>query len=437
MGTIISLTVGGMDIASSKNSRGTDHGSLFQETDRGRSSSDQIDYDYFGDEDDPTIAAMEQGFSKQLSAVVQRLELLGYSLDTVRSEYEKISVETAESNKEVLAEEIEAPTEFLSFDDFLAFVLSHNVGELDDTYIDGFDEAAQQTIEGRFHGTGITAKLPRDMIDDPSSWSEKSFFNGLLSFLHPYSIARILGENPANASEPVTWQYGPLVESGWAKVSEFTANCRRRETFLIATEGSSDTAILKHAIALLRPEVVDFFRFIDMDERHPFPGTGNLLRFAEGLAKMDVHNQTVFLYDNDAEGRIAYDKTRQLGLPANMRAAILPDQESFRLFRTLGPSGAATEDINGRAAAIECYLDLERSGLPTPVVRWSSYKEEISSYQGALEQKSRYAKDFLKVARSGSPRNYDMRKIEDVVDTLISQSCDISSTARIAQFADW
>ena len=437
MGTIISLTVGGMDVASSKNTRGMDHGSLFQKDDRGRCSSDQSNYDAAEYQDNPSLLAMEQGFSKPMSDVKRRLELIGFTLDAIRAEYEMIAKEAAEQNKELLDEGLELPTEFLSFDEFLKFVTSQTIDELDDTYIDGFDEEAERKIRGRFEATGIAEKLPNDGIDEPMSWSEKSYFNGLLGFLNPYAIIRLLGENSANLSQDVVWQYGPLVKNGWAKLTEFNADCRRHETFLIATEGSSDTSILKHAFALLKPEIADFFRFIDMDERHPFPGTGNLLRFAEGLAKMDVHNQTVFLYDNDAEGLIAYNRTMKLGLPANMRATILPDQESFRRFSTLGPSGPASDDINGRAAAMECYLDLTRKGLPAPVVRWSGYREAAASYQGALEHKSKYARDFFKVKSLETQEDYNTNKLEKVLDTIIGQCCDIASTARLRQIESW
>ena len=115
-----------------------------------------------------------------------------------------------------------------------------------------------------------------------------------------------MGQNTSNLDTDVVWQYGPLVEAGWSSESEFTHEARRNQTFLVATEGSSDTHILKHAISLLRPEISDFFRFIDVSDRHPFPGTGNLLKFAEGLIKIDVQNQIVFVFDNDCEGSDAY-----------------------------------------------------------------------------------------------------------------------------------
>ena len=116
------------------------------------------------------------------------------------------------------------------------------------------------------------------------------------------------------------------------------------QTFLVATEGSSDTNILRHAFAMLRPEIGDFFRFIDVSERHPFPGTGNLLKFAEGLVKIDVHNQLVFLFDNDAEGFDAYQRLSALSLPQNMRDDSARTGRSARSFRSV-VNGSTTRDL--------------------------------------------------------------------------------------------
>jgi hypothetical protein len=84
----------------------------------------------------------------------------------------------------------------------------------------------------------------------------------------------VLAESPDNLEADLVWQYGPLgplVEAGWASESEFTPGAQRTQTFLIATEGSSDVHIIRHAFSVLRLEIADFFRFIDVSERHPFP----------------------------------------------------------------------------------------------------------------------------------------------------------------------
>ncbi len=244
----------------------------------------------------------------------------------------------------------------------------------------------------------------------------------------------MLAENAANLDALVTWQYGPLVQNGWANESEFAPGARRTQTFLIVTEGSSDAHILKHAFALLRPEIADFFRFIDVSERHPFPGTGNLLKFAEGLAKIDVHNQVAFLFDNDAEGFDAYQRLSCFSLPPNMRAVMLPELEQFRAFPARGPEGVKAADINRRAAAIECYLDVQAKGLPPAKVVWTNYKRELDAYHGALEHKETYTKAFLKQTRgtlSGSA--YDVSKILTVLDALVSEcssiAIEVSTTA--------
>jgi hypothetical protein len=249
----------------------------------------------------------------------------------------------------------------------------------------------------------------------------------LVDILHPYSVLRLLAEAKANQEAPVVWQYGPLVQAGWATEREFVPHARRSETFLIATEGSSDVHILKRALELLRPGIADFFRFIDVSESHPFSGTGNLVKFAEGLAKIDVQNQVVFVFDNDAEGLDAHQRLSTLTLPVNMRGIMLPELEEFRSFPAQGPEGLHNSDINRRAAAIECYLDLDVGGHPSAKVLWTNYKKSLGTYQGALEYKESYSKKFLKqTAESLAEGAYDVHKIEAVLDLLIAECTAIS-----------
>jgi hypothetical protein len=236
-----------------------------------------------------------------------------------------------------------------------------------------------------------------------------------------------LAEIEANKDAPVVWQYGPLVQAGWATERKFVPDARRTETFLIATEGSSDVHILKHALALLRPGISDFFRFIDVRESHPFSGTGNLVKFAEGLAKIDVHNQVLFVFDNDAEGVDAHQRLSTLTLPVNMRGITLPELEEFRSFPAQGPEGLHHSDINRRAAAIECYLDLDVGDYPPAKVRWTNHKKSLDTYQGALESKDAYSKEFLKQTAgtlAGGP--YDVHKIETVLDSLVAECVAIA-----------
>jgi hypothetical protein len=430
VGTEITLDCAGVSVTYSKNHRGIDHGSLFQEKDRKAIKSDQLDYDWYKEEgEDPTPS--EMAFARPLKDIVPRLELLGFNLERVHREYEFVAQDWLEERRSLQEDDDEPTPELMNFDEFRKFVCAYPLADLDDTFISGFDEVSDKKILGRFIGMNFE-RIPRYQSYDIHAYSERSFFTALVDILHPYSLLRLFAEAKANKDASVDWQYGPLVQAGWATESEFAPNARRTETFLIATEGSSDVHILKHALGLLRPEIADFFRFIDVSESHPFSGTGNLVKFAEGLAKIDVQNQVLFVFDNDAEGLDAHERLSALKLPVNMRGIMLPELEEFHEFPAQGPEGLRDSDINRRAAAIECYLDLKVGGYPPAKVRWSNYKKSLDTYQGALEYKGFYSREFLKQTPETLVKSaYDVSKIEAVLDLLISECTAIAVRKRI------
>lgn len=431
MGTIITLSVGGIDLDWSKNFRGTDHGMLFQDGDRNRLHSDQIDYTYFENEDDSDLAEMERGFSRKLVDVVPRIELLGYTLERIEAEY-NWAVKTA-TEEQIAIDDVDGKDfkGFLSFQKFAEFMKSVAIESLDDTFNSSIDKDSDKGVMGRFSDEDTKKQIPFYDPYDSEAYSERSYFGCLIRFLHPYSALRLLAKVPENLQANVVWQYGPLVSAGWAKEEEFEPNARRMQTFLIVTEGTSDISILKKAISLLRPGIEDLFRFIDVSERHPFSGTGSLVKFAEGLAKIDVHNQVVFLLDNDAEGYCAHKKISELALPPNMRATMLPSIDGLRSIPCQGPEGVVNSDINQRAAAIECYLDFNAPGLPDPLIRWTNFKKETNTYQGALQQKDDYAKAFYKqTSKDIENGSYDVSKLTYILDELFGICCSLANNGQ-------
>ncbi|MHB1076881.1 HEPN/Toprim-associated domain-containing protein [Thiobacillus sp.] len=420
MGTEITLDVAGVTVTYSKNHPGIDHGSIFQDQDRKVVKSNQLDYDWYEKEDeDPTPS--EMAFTRPLKDVVPRLELLGFTLERVQREYDFVAHDWLEEMRSLQDDDDEPTPQLMNFSEFLAFVTAHPLESLDDTFISGTDDAREARMRSRFGGMQFE-HIPTYRSYDIHAYSERSFFGSLVDILHPYSVLRLFAETKGNNDAPVVWQYGPLVQAGWATEEKFVSSARRTETFLIATEGSSDVHILKHALALLRPGIADFFRFIDVSESHPFSGTGNLVKFAEGLAKIDVQNQVVFVFDNDAEGFDAHQRLSTLTLPVNMRGIMLPELEEFRSFPAQGPEGLHNSDINWRAAAIECYLDLDVGGHPPAKVLWTNYKKGLGSYQGALEYKDSYSKEFLKqTAETLAEGKYDVRKIDAILELLVAE----------------
>ncbi|WP_082572238.1 HEPN/Toprim-associated domain-containing protein [Variovorax sp. Root434] len=414
MGTEIYLKVGGVTLDWSKNSRGAPHGILFQKKDRIRRRSDQVNYEYC-EENEIDVEPSERALVRSLKEVIPRLNLLGFTREQAATEYDLwVREETAYADGEA------SNPNFLSFQEFIDFLGRHPIAALDNTYIQHGSESRSQ-VSARFDADEAIHRIPPSESSG-YGYSETSYFESLVGRLHPYSLLSALALVPENLDQDVVWHYGPMVHSGWAVEEDFAPGASRRETFLIATEGSSDVHILKHAFALLMPEIEDFFSFIDVSERHPFSGTGSLVRFAEGLAKIDVHNNVLFIFDNDAEGWDALDQIRRFTLPANMRAMALPELDEFLSFPAFGPQGTMTADINKKAAAIECYLDLRTTHLTPARIIWTNFKKERNDYQGSLEFKETYMRTFMgQTKESLSSGAYDFTKIAKVLNCILAE----------------
>jgi hypothetical protein len=109
---------------------------------------------------------------------------------------------------------------------------------------------------------------------------------------------------------------------------------------------------------------------------------------------------------------------------------LLPDLEDFRHFPTRGPEGVGISDINGRAAAIECYLDLNHPTYGPAQVLWSNYKTEIDAWHGALEFKESYQRHFYdQTPEALLSARYDISKLLKLLDALIEEATLVSSVA--------
>lgn len=418
MGTSIELKIEAVSLSYAKNHMGADYGCLFQDADLTRRHCDGVSYEYYQEHPDD-IADLEESeltFARPLSRVIPRLQMLGHSLDGARGEYEAVVAEAS-----VLSVAGEASP--LTFNEFCDLANLFPLAGLAVEYIDWDTPDRGYVAQGRLAAhSDRFARVPWTENGE-SYWSEASYLSAKLCILSAASMLMVFAQSPDNANAEVRWQFGDIVNNGWVNREAFAAGARRTQSMLVATEGASDARILRRALDLLRPDVADFFRFIDGDERHLFWGTGNLVRFAEGLIRIDIQNQVLFLLDNDAEGIDAYRKLQELKMPANLRSMVLPDIDELRHFAALGPEGLNDCDINGRAAAIECYLDLRLPDYPPARVIWSNYKREIDTWHGALEHKESYDRHFMKQEpESLLSGSYDTTKLIKVLDALISEA---------------
>jgi hypothetical protein len=423
MGTSIELCLGNVSLSYAKNHMGKDYGFLFQDSDLTHRKSDAINYEYYEEhpEKKQELYEFEETFVRTLSRVIPRLNLLGYTLELARAEYELFFSETEEISNEIGIEE--SKKEYLTFEEFCNLACRYPLAGLKNEHAE-YDTTDRDIIsQGRL--AADLEEFDRLPWCDNSDlyWSEASYLSEKICILSAELMLQVFALNEENSKVEVTWQFGPIVDAGWVQRDEFRGGARQKQKILIATEGTSDARIIRRAFDVLRPDETDFFNFVDVDERHPFWGTGNLVKFAEGLLRIDVLNQVLFVFDNDAEGVDAFHKLKKLNPPANMRAMLLPDLEEFTEFATVGPEGVNVSDINGRAVAIECYLDFRLEQYPAPQIIWSNFKKDINAWHGALDYKESYSKHFYaqtdEMLRSG---NYDASKLLKLIDTLIQEA---------------
>ena len=411
MGSMIDLSVGRLEIDWGKNYGSADHSPLFQPSDLA-----QVPY-YYVDRDHPNNkgggeheyhldTVLKDGLSKPLDQVIERINLLGYTMNYARREFGYVAqLNDFDSQK-------------FSFEQLEKALVTVDVHSISADYADVPER-------GRFFRRCIFDRLGlAKIVDDPDY--VRFQVGEAMENLSVYTILQLLAQNPSVRGLPVSWQFADLEHEVGVRRDQLIRSLDPQNRFLLVTEGSSDANIIKHAFSLLKPHIADFFDFVDMNEGYPFTGTGSLHNFTKGLISISVQNNVVIVYDNDAEGVFNFNRTVKLNVPDNMRILKLPDLPEFQNFNTIGPSGKQRADINGRAAAIECYLDVG----PNAVVRWNNYHKELGVYHGELVHKREAMKKFQD--QSDDSTNYDFSKIAAVLDMIVSACTAMRESAQLA-----
>ena len=246
-----------------------------------------------------------------------------------------------------------------------------------------------------------------------------------LENLDPYIVLRLLGENESNLDRDVVWRFQDVLDGGWIDEAELYEGLAETDQYLVVTEGSSDSTILSAALPIVEPDVADFFNFIDMAENYPFTGTGNVLRFCQGLASIKIQNKVLVVLDNDTSGVDAFHRIQALSLPPNLRVTVLPTLDEMTNVRTLGPAGESLEDVNGRAVSIECFLDLLFGPSAHPCIRWTNFNAYRGTYQGELVNKAEYVRAFFPNIRQSK---YDTTKLSYLWRFLLSRCVETQET---------
>ncbi|WP_272023419.1 HEPN/Toprim-associated domain-containing protein [Olleya namhaensis] len=387
MGSYITLGIGELELDWGKNFGFRDYSKLFTQADR-----KSINYYYADDE-----VIIKPGYSSPLSKVKRRLELIGYSLENLTHRFKEYNSEYPDY--------LDKPN--ISFLDLCKIFSDINIKNYKNKKEDGDYDLGEYVIENIFENENFKEFRKHIDIKDKDIASYFENFDSLF-------ILRLLIENPENSDMELEWRTQDLIDGGWTNDDEIYVGVQEEDKFLIVTEGSSDTFIIRKTLELLYPDILDFFSFVDMEDNYPFTGTGNLYRFCQGLTSIRIQNKTLIIFDNDLEGIEKYEKTIELDIPKNMNVMKLPNLDKFNNFLSVGPSGEFNDNINGKAIAIECFLDL--SSEKTPRIRWSNFNEKMQKYQGSIEKKDKYVREFKKVRTTND--KYDFSKLEILIEEI-------------------
>lgn len=389
MGSIVSLTVGGIEIDWGKNNCFINHSKLFLPTDKTVLSEHKHEGKRF----------TYYGYRRTLRDVIPRLELNGYSAKTIPKIWDECRFYYPDYY----------PSFDISFDQFARIIKDITIKPREEE-----NEECDYDL-GEFAQEAINLPEYSELKKALNTNSKEifSFFENL----DPYIQLWLLATNPKNQDIFVEWHTDSIIKGGWTTEDELFKYWADSQLFLIVTEGSSDTFIIQEAIGFLRPDIKDFFTYIDMSEHYPFTGTGNLFNFYKGLAKINIKNKCLVIFDNDTEGVEKHQKCQTIPSPLSLTSMTLPTLLDFAEVATIGPNGPFVSDINGKAVSIECFLDLSYKANKPAIIRWTSFNKEMNQYQGSLESKDFYTSQFKNALKD--PSKYNFNKLQ----ALISEIC--------------
>jgi hypothetical protein len=202
--------------------------------------------------------------------------------------------------------------------------------------------------------------------------------------------------------DEVVLDYTDLVEGGYYEEDEKL--CGPSSHAIVLTEGSTDASLLKLSIETLYPHLSDLLSFLDFSQEdfRPEGGVSFIVKILKVFVSARVPTNIIAVFDNDTAARDGLRNLKIDSLPPNFKVIMLPELELARNYPTIGPGGNTFTDINRRALSLELFFGkdvLQRAdGTFTPV-QWTSYIHALKEYQGEIENKEQLQKKYRSVLK--------------------------------------
>lgn len=338
-------------------------------------------------------------YSNTAKHIVQRLGVLGYSLENVKKEFEgektKIIKEFQEREEEddEFYRDLKSNIEILKKSSF-------------EDWVQAFKEIRERKLRSEYgclddkeFSDANHPPLSRYILSHNDYGTFYSFPGGEL-----LAIFRVFLETcPADLI--IRLDISDLVGGGWYEqdqavcdeaLNNLKANYPVNEKVVILTEGSSDKFILEESLKLLFPHLADYYSFMDFAASNAAGGAGSLVASVRSFAGSGISNRIIAIFDNDTAAKVALVSLERTNLPGNIKVLQYPNIDFAKNYPALGPSGVVNMDINELACSLELYLGedvLTVEGKRVPI-QWKGYDASVKKYQGEILDKAGVLKRF-------------------------------------------
>ena len=431
------LYLGSLEFGSTRDE--VDHGllSVFRPSDRlsrrldrrkPRQLAKYVEEDFFGEYDETSPLTTTE-YRCLASAARDRLDLKGYTADVAEAAFIRgLEADVLRYERHLRGNEFRSLSGY--FEDALRVVRSLNVSRWKDALIRIREEGLSRDKLDRLPIADTQLPLLRYMLD--RGRGARNFY-GFPEVDRRHALRIALETAPPREvltydltclkteyDEEEDRQFVSWIEDLMNESFSFS------ERVIVLTEGDTDRRFLKRSLDLLRPHLSEFFHFFDFKRRRVGGGAGELANLIRAFAAADVRHRLLALFDNDTGARAAISNLDSDSLPDNIAVRHYPSLAIASNYPTIGPSGAATMDVNGLAGGIELYLgqDVLRGddGAFSPV-QWKGYDRKIGAYQGEILNKKTVLNRFdARLSRCEAQPDqidrYDWQGIEAIIDTM-------------------